>query len=398
MFGFTPHTPERTANAIIDIGSGSVGVAIVISDVHQAKPEIVWSHREYVLIKDITTTEVPLKEIRTSLINAFLRLGADGIKALTAHTPSLKITHVHTTIAAPWSYTITKTVQFKDENPFDITSQFIEELSTTASKQALATVLENEILQEHQLEIIDNQTTGIRINGYPVHHLLTTQARKVSLAHTTAITQKRILSVLEESAEKILPKATLTTHSFMFLYYSVLSYLNPDTTEACIIDITSEATEIGIIREGILTHTTHTAFGTFSIAREIAAICSIPKEEAYAYLKGDLEFVQKKLSPEKLTELEVLFSSYEDKLTTLFKDTGDTLTIPKTMFLHTEIQTEAFFSTRIKNAAHNATGIQHNVHPVTSLLFDETDGHNTALLLSAHKVHHDHTTSVDMDT
>ena len=398
MFGFDTHTQTRTSGVIIDIGSGSVGIGIFISDIHLPKPEIIWSHREYVLIKDISSTEVPLKEIHTSLVNAFLKLGADGLKKLKETEGAPPIRHVQATVSAPWTYTITKTINFSDETPFEVTPELIEELSLTAQKQALTAVLENEIFQESQLEVIDNQTISVRVNGYLVQNPKKVTSRTVSLAHITAITQKKILSVLEDSQNKILPKASLSTHSFMYMYYDALTHLNPDTSEACLVDVTSEATEIGIVRDGALSHVTDTAFGTFSIAREISALCNIPKDEAYTYMKGGIHFVESKLSKDKMEELHVIVDAYEDKIAALFQITGDTLAIPKTLFLHCEATTEPFFIKCMENAAKKATGMHHTVHPVTSLLFKEGAGGDTALLLSAHHAHRTHIEAADMDT
>lgn len=398
MFGFSSRTPEKQCGVVIDIGSGSVGVAIVYSDNAADKPEIIWSHRERVLIHDIMSTEVPLKEIITSVLNVFLHLGSDGMKAVYAHERKINISTVQVSISAPWTYTITKTINFSSKQPFEVDDAFVKELSDTAKKQAITTILENQILQESQLEIIDNTTISTAVNGYPIEVYDDIKTTEVTLEHITAITQKKILTVLKESQEKVLPETSLATHSFMYLYYDVLKHLKPDTSEICLIDVTSEATEIGIVRDGTLSHVTHTAFGTFSIAREISAMCKIPKEEAYTYLKGGTSFVETKLPTEKMAELDVMIEAYEDKIAELFKLTGDALAIPKTLFLHTEVATEAFFVKRLQNAAKKATSMKHTVHPVTSLLFEETTQGDTGILLSAHYFHRKHRDLLKMDT
>jgi hypothetical protein len=387
MFGITSHNTQRTCGLIIDIGSGSVGAAIVVSDSNKKNPEIIWSSREYCLIKEIDTLDIPLKEISTSLVNIFLKIGNDGAKAIKATKTTPPITQVHTSISAPWTYTVTKTINFTDEHPFEVDQKLIQQLSETAEKQAFSTVLENKMFQASQLEVIDNDTVGVTINGYPIINPDNIKTREVSLAHITAITQTKILSVLEDSLNKVLPKADGQTHSFMYTYYDTLRHMNPDTSEACLIDITSEATEIGIIREGVLTHVTHIAFGTFSIAREIAALCNIPQEEAYIYIKGGRNFVETKLTEAKKAELQVILDAYEEKVTQLFTHTGDSLAIPKTLFIHCDSETEEFYISQIEKAAYKTTGIKHTAHPVTSMLFKEAETKDTALLLSAYRFH-----------
>lgn len=397
MFGFKD-TPQKTCGVIIDVGSGSVGAAIIISNAVKQKPDIIWSHREHVLIKDIASTDVSMKEITTSIINIFLQLGSDGSKKLHAVAPDLAITSIQVTISAPWTYTVTKRVNFNDEHPFEVDTELIEELSKAAENQAFSAVLESEVFQKSQLEIIDNKTIGITVNGYSVPETASIKTREISLAHITAIAHKKIITVLEESRTKMFPKSNLVTHSFMYAYYDVLKNLNPDTAEACIIDVTSEATEIGIIREGILTHVTHIAYGTFSIAREIALLCKIPKDEAYTYIKGGTSFVETKLSASKKAELDIIIEGYEDRVTELLKTTGDTLSIPKTVFLHTDAATEPFFVHHIEKAARKATAMNHTIHPITSLLFEEPPEGDTALLLSAHLFHKEHGAATKITT
>ena len=196
MFGFNSRASKRQCGVIVDIGSGSVGIAIVFSDADTVKPEVIWSHREYVPIKDVDTIEIPLKEISTSVVNAFLNLGSAGMKALHDHPDKLSVSTVQASISAPWTYTVTKSINYSDDHPFEVDSELLQELSDTAEKQAFTTVLENEMFKENQLEVIDNQTISTFINGYPIEHPESIKTRAVVLAHITAITQNKITQVL----------------------------------------------------------------------------------------------------------------------------------------------------------------------------------------------------------
>lgn len=117
MLGLGKHGPDGRYGAILDIGSGSVGVAIVASDPLQKNPEIVWSHRERMLLRDTDTIEQSAKHITTALLNTILTLGSEGIRALRQHEKNSSIETMQVTISAPWSYTITKTVSYTHEEP-----------------------------------------------------------------------------------------------------------------------------------------------------------------------------------------------------------------------------------------------------------------------------------------
>ena len=131
LFGSQPRVSE--CGAIIDIGSGSVGVAIVYSENITEKVHIIWSHREYLLMKEQPDMDTALRNMSTTLVNALLELGSNGQKALHAFNPSLHITTVQTAICAPWSHTVTKSIQYEKEHPFTVDQILVSDLVAGAA-------------------------------------------------------------------------------------------------------------------------------------------------------------------------------------------------------------------------------------------------------------------------
>ncbi len=372
---------------VIDVGSASVGVAIVYSENIDQKMEVIWSHREYELIRDVKGDAESVKEISTVLVNALLELGSNGLKAVHQYDPKLPIRYVQVAICAPWAYTVTKTINFEDEHPFEVDKELIGELVKNAKKQTQETTLGGEILEGLGLRTIAEETVNVQINGYSIREPYGKKGRSISISHITAVANEKILTTLEDSLQKILPKAKIDCFSFMYLFYRALKDLHPNTSEICLIDVTNEATEIGIMRDNILKYTTHIPFGMYSLAREIALACDIPKEEAYSYIKDGRDITKGPFSQEKIAEVEKVFEAYSEKLAELFAQTGDTLSIPKTLFLHTSKNTEEFFSKHLKSAAKKATGTSHSLHLFTSELIGNVAVDDTALALSVYNFH-----------
>lgn len=396
MFAFLNKTSDVRTAALVDIGSGSVGVAIVKSDSTQKQPEIIWSHREHVQIKDIEDTKETLKLLKTAIVNAFLELGSVGTKVMREADATLEIETVQAAISAPWSYTVTKSIRYSDEHPFKIDEDTIDSLITTARKQMKAS-LKDAGLSAQGLTMINDETINASINGYNLKHLVGQNGRALTLTHLNALSQKSLIDTLNESAEKIFPKAKVTVDSFMYIYHCYLKNIKPDTIEICLIDVTSEATEIGVVRDGILKHVTHVPYGTYTIAREIEAACKVPKEEAFSYLRGSDKEAGTMFSATQKDHLQAILSAYELKISSLFKTTGDKLSIPKTVFLHTDANTEEFFTERIETAAADATLNKHHVHLVTAKLMEETDSTDTAILVSAHYYHHNYSCHITIE-
>jgi hypothetical protein len=386
MLGLGKHGPDGRYGVIVDIGSGSVGIAIVASDPLQSKPEIIWSHRERMVVRLSQEERGQIKNITTTLVNCMLILGAEGLKELKTHDSKAKVQTMQVSISAPWSYTVTKTVTYSKDEPFEISKRLVKELIQIAQKQALEVIDENQIIEKLGLKIITKATIDISANGYHTKNVYDQNAENISISHVSAITQEKLLEAILETADKVLPSATIEKYSFMLIYYCVLQDLNPDTTEICLIDVTAEATEIGVIRDGVMRYCTHCPLGTYTIARDMATLCEIPEEEALGYIRGN-KSLEGTLSEKKMFDLNTILDTYIDSVTSLFKRTGDQLSIPRTLFIHTDDRSEAFFSNCIKKAASKATKSEHGVHLVTSKLLDNEVYNDSALLLSAYFFH-----------
>lgn len=381
MFSLGKSAPSSVCALIIDVGSGSVGMSLIHAEEGKKKPKVIWSHREFALMRDTSDFENDLRLITTTLVNAFLEFGSSGLKDLKAYDNSLKVEKIQVSLAAPWSYTVTKKVNYSDEHPFTVDKDLVKELAESAHKESLKAMEEAGLIRKN-LTLVDNDVIGISINGYVVHELSGHSGRTLELFHVVAVAQNILIKTIKDSRDKIIPKAKLETHSFMYLFYQALTKMHPDTSEVCLIDVTKEATEVGIVREGVLQHTTHIPYGSFTMAREIAKTCNIPKEEAYTLFKGSDAFVTAKLSPSAQEQVTAIISAYELKVASLFKKTGDTLSIPTALFLHCDGHTEEFFNEHIKKGAQEATKSEHTVHPITSKLFDEDSTGDTGILLS----------------
>lgn len=389
MFGLGKHGPDGRYGAIIDIGSSSVGVAIIASDPLKTDPEFLWSHREQIVPQSTDSVETAAKNITTALFNVFLTLGSYGVKALQEHEKGARITTLQITISAPWSYTITKTVSCAQDEPFLVTKSLLADLVNTAQKQALEAIDENDFMHKLGLEVIARATINIAANNYNTENPYGQKVTSLAISHTSAISQLHLLEAINEGKDKVLPRTDMHVYSFMLVFYCVLKKMAPDTKEVCLIDVTSEATEIGIIRDGILRYVTHAPFGIHTIARDISTLCNITFEESLSFIRGEIE-LENTLKPAVLAELEAIVETYEQQMAELFKRTGDQLAIPRPLFIHTDERNEKFFGDHIKKAASIATKADHGVHLVTQKLLNDTGSSDTALLLSAHFFHKMH--------
>jgi hypothetical protein len=384
---------------VIDIGSGSVLAAIVHSNIKQKHPKIVWSHREHAPLRNIESIEQSAKSVMTALVNVSMLLDSEGRKALYEYDNKSKIKEFQCSIAAPWSYTVTKTINYNQEKPFTITDELINELIDTIQEKVKNELKENEVLHDLGLQIIARSDVNILSNGYRVKYPKNEKALNISVSHTNAIAQTYLINAIDEIRDRLFAETKPHKISFIIMLFTISRYLLPETYDICLVDITYEATEIGIVRDGSLKYCTHTPFGSFSLTREISAITGVPLYEAFGYLHTDkpYSFIDS-LSKSKAEDVNAMFEAYIEKVSALFHETGDSLSIPKNIAIHSDLKSETLFLDLIEKAAKRSIKTNVNIKTITNEIIKQTYEQSTkgakllipedtALLLSAQFFH-----------
>lgn len=349
---FSLRKSTERIGTIIDIGSGSVLVAVIATKGNNAEPTIVWSHREHAPLRNIESIDQSAKSVLTALVNALLKFDSEGRRALYEYNKSAKLSEVQCCISAPWSYTVTKSINYSQDKDFEITKELIGELVRAAEKKTTDELAQNESADNLDLTVITRTTMDLLSNGYRVKNPYGQNAKDLSVSHASVITQNYLVNELKQLQEKLFPDTDFHMLSHILAFYSVSESLLPINFDSCLVDITYEATEIGIVRDGSLRYATHTPFGSFSLAREIAAITSMPLYEAFQSLHTDEPLYFLASLPEgQRDEIEKVFEAYTERLADLFRETGDELSIPKQILVHADLKSEPLFIPLIERAA-----------------------------------------------
>jgi hypothetical protein len=216
------------------------------------------------------------------------------------HRP--KITTMQVTVAAPWSYTVAKTISYNNEEEFVVNHNFLEELLRMARQKVLEDLKENEKIHQLGLSIMSRITADVLVNGYSVRVTGKQKTNAIKVVELTSIAHESIVSEITELQEKMFLNTDLYQYSFMMSFFYTILDFYPDVAECCLVDVTYEATEIGIIREGILQYCTHTPYGAISLAREISSILSVTMDEAHNYLsESDFDIILENTQTDKKT-------------------------------------------------------------------------------------------------
>lgn len=360
---FSQQRNRRRIGATIEIGSGSVVAAVIVSEAHLPHPHIVWSKREFAILSAEHDFARSIKSMLTALMNSIMTLDSEGRAALEAAYPGTTMETLQVSISAPWAYTISKVIEYEADKPFIITESIIENLTAKANERTMEVLRESEKVNNSGLSIMTRATTDITGNGYHTMSPIGQSVSVVTLTQVSAIAQSLIISAVDDLKERVFPRATLERYSAMLVFHSTIRELYPEMTEYCLVDLTYEATELAIIRDGVLQYSTHTHVGINTLVRNVALRLNTPEGDAEALLKRIYNTDSMTGTSEKeRAVIETVLSEYQSALEELFHETGDSLAIPKVLFLHGNYLHERFFDNYLTSAAKAATGSSHTVH------------------------------------
>lgn len=367
---------EARYGIVIDIGSGSVGAALVeSSDV----PHILWSVREFIPHAQENNYTKIMNSIIRALKNVFYSCSTAGIQALKAHSTKAQVTYIQVSISAPWSYTLTKKTRVVSQKKFEFTESVLKNLERKIKKEIDADLESLAKRAEQELTVASHQTIQISSGGYALADPIGAQLSDVELLQLFSIADAQLMDAITEHSERTFPNAELNAYSFMSIFYTALQNLPIDSSELCLADISHEAVEFGIVRHGVLVHTTHVPSGIRCLTAAIAQTCNVPVPEAHGFLRAN----HRSALGSQSHALEEIFAQFETDIQNELQSDLLSQRIPKTIVFYSNDRAETFLLERIAKSVRQtgrAGQLLHMTVPHTRTAAVHDD---SALLLSA---------------
>ncbi len=348
LFGGRRSVENETRGVVLDISDSVINIGIVLSKEGQPLPEIVWSFQELVTVAEKQKSIEP--RLLVSLLNAFMELENNGFAALRKRGITKLPTLIQVAITAPLAYTVARTVSVTAEKSFRVTEKLFNELETKAGSEAKKLCTSQLLTKDLDLEMLSNSTVSLSVNGYPTHYPFKSMATEVKLSQMITLSSKTIVLELNRLRDKVLPKAEIDIDSFMSIYFRAVLEMSPDITEACFINATTNGTELMVVRDSLPTSSIY--------AKNTTPVSAVVKTDALL-----------------------------QDLTTLFKNSGDGLSLPKKMYLHSAVLAESSLIPLLEQASRSATGVAHQVHPTSKEFFSPAGVRPSSLACSAFVFH-----------
>jgi len=379
--------PTATYALIYEIGSGSVKLSIVESTKNSPTPNTIWSKRELITPNQNANNARSIKKITATTIDLGMLFVSEGMRSLLQHNPRAKITQSYATLSAPWSYTIAKNVTYSeaDNAPFTIESDIISQLVTTATTNTKSE-LDNHAHVAKNLKIINHRISTIESNGYEIKNPIGQTAQFITVSHITSLTQTHIDQLIHDVHAKLLPQVELEVYSFMLVFYATIHNHITTHDDYCLIHVTNEAVELGVVRNKKLSYCTHFGGGIYSLIHEISHSTEIPLENVAAYVKEPTEENRNRHIPtQKQAAVATLLEQYQQALLTLFGETDELLVTPKIVYLYCNEIFEPFLTEQIQKTLCSVQRFNCGVKSVSRLL--RTQAQNPSTIQTGARAH-----------
>ncbi len=386
MFHFSGGAKKVAYGVLVDISSGSIGVAIVSSPRNSPEPTLLYVHRNSMRV---TTHGIEgIRRVKEALFSTALILSQEGMGVLRQHDPSARISRMFVTCSAPWAHTVSRDVYYESDTPFKVTASVLNDLIESAEAEIYTSIEQNPDISETAFDIVERATVNATVNDYPVVQPLHLKGRTLGLSHVVGLIPHEIRDAVYEIQEKLFPTTTLRAHTCMLVTYCVLRDLFPKTEALCIVDTTGEATEIAVVERHTLIENISMPMGVNTLIRSIMETTKKPATDIQSVIELH-EDGSRDIEPEYRS----CTDSYVDNLTRTLGVIFEKKQLPKNVVFLTQRKHNGFFVPLVTKSFEQTLSVKPhflNVQNKLSLHTDSSVGEDLYLKLSArffHKMH-----------
>ena len=343
MFLFGNDDDAVSYGVLIDVSSGSVGIAIAESNPESPAPSILYSERISMRITKHGAEESEnIRRIKETLFSASLTLSQDGIKALHEHNPKARLSKMYVTCSTPWSYTTARNVYYEEDENFRVTDEIIDDLVKGAESEMLSEATDADHIKGDVFEIVERATVDYTINDYAIENPRKLTGKTFGLTHIGGLVPSEIFDSIEEIHTKFFPQTELKVHTYMFAMYCVLRDLFPTYPSLFIIDVTAETTEYALVEDSILIENTFTASGSSSFIRDTMTETGQPASDIQTLMSTESGTTH--LDSSKITQS---IDAYKKQISEMILKLQEKKIVPNTVVVTSQMPYEYFFASII---------------------------------------------------
>ncbi|HQU07827.1 MAG: hypothetical protein B7X04_01085 [Parcubacteria group bacterium 21-54-25] len=313
---FRQHAAESVV--LIDIGSASISGAYARID-RAARPVLYYTARVPIRARSATTGAADMEHALSELATMLVIRGAPVM----AHAVGKgTIDKVLVSIAAPWQETRTRTERVHRPTPFRFTRRLMEDMVkkitlplpgyTQTNKMVVATLL----------------------NGYEVAEPFGKSAHTAEVIALSSSVVDAVAQTVTTIMRRTFHTDQVTLTAFVPVAYTVLRNLYPHEEDFLIMDVTGEATDLALIKQGLLVEVASVSSGLNTLRRAaLAAGFSDSSSTESLRTVEEVALIDMEHNPKFTQRMRVARDEWIDKLSEAFQALTVKYALPRAIFL-----------------------------------------------------------------
>jgi cell division ATPase FtsA len=264
--------PDEEIAVVFDIGSGSIGAALVRFSAHGI-PTTLFSHREPLTFQHSVTSRRLLSSMTKLLKNVADHVQKEGLSHL--HRSLLgtpRIQHVFCIFTSPWYVSQTKTMTISKEKPFLITKNSVQDILSKQEDELLKELGEGKYERQFgsNLKVLERKVIHTSLNGYEVGDPVGKRGREFEVTFFVSFISKDVSDAVEAVLRKAFHFKEFECYSSALSLTTAIRDVFPNDQSFLIADITGEVTDISFISKGVLLETSSFPLGRSSSFRRMS--------------------------------------------------------------------------------------------------------------------------------
>jgi len=350
LFKTSKKKKQETIVAIFDIGSGSIGGAIVqLPSIDGELPTIIKSARTDIAFSESNDFEILIKNMLRAINTTAQTLNKNN-------TSSIK--EVFCILSSPWYLSETRIVKTERELSFVFTKRHANELLQKEIFN-LSETYKKQYGEIDAPQIIENIIMGVSLNGIPTNEPLDKKCKSVELSILISLSSKIFIDKIEGNILNNFHHIPVHFSSFISSSYIALrdKYINQDSH--VLVDVSGETTDVSIIQDGILKYSVSFPQGKKTLYRYISKNKNIElrdSEELFNLYTTD------NLSASIKYKVDPIFKSLEyiwgSNFTKCFENLPEGIIIPKVVFLTADNNIKKWLTQLIQKDQYNPSKLE----------------------------------------
>lgn len=289
LFSSAKGTAAGSVIAVFDVGSGSVGAALVYLS-RTRLPNIIWTKRTPITFQETPEFEKLSKSMLSTLLDMALLLQSEGVPLLKQLDGPKRVSDVMFGFASPWYSMQAKVFKVEKEQEFEITENFIQSLIKKEEQEFRKTPAGKEGGGSSAPVLIERQIIQTSLNGYVVSDPYNKPVKNAQIDLVLSAIPSYIYEKASDIRTQLVHKRSGGIfNSFILPAFIVTRDVFHNNTNFLLIDVSAEVTDLVTVNKGTIIDATSFPHGKHTVIREVASKLGTVPEEAASMLAGYLE-------------------------------------------------------------------------------------------------------------